>query len=67
MEGKDMIRIVLMKLRKGRLFRLAERVTAAIWVKGDIDKRDKKFKCYKHEDKTYKRKFNQNTKVWICK
>ena len=62
-----MMSIILLKLRKGRLFRLAERDTAAVWVKGDVDKRDRKFKCYKHEDKTYRRKFLGNTKVWIGK
>ena len=37
-------------LKKGDFFRLSSSESAPVWVKGDYDRSDKTFSCYRFDD-----------------
>lgn len=53
------------KLRKGELFRLSDRETAPVWVRGEYIREAKKYSTYKYDDVNHERLLSGDKRVIV--
>ena len=51
------------ELKKGELFRLSDRETAPVWVRGEYIRETKKYSIYRYDDTNHEKLFSGNKKV----
>lgn len=52
------------KLKKGELFRLSDRETAPVWVRGEYIPEARKYSTYRYDDTNQEKLFSGDKKVY---
>ena len=52
------------KLKKGELFRLSDRETAPVWVRGEYIPEARKYSAYRYDDTNHEKLFSGDKKVY---
>ena len=60
-----MIMEKIKNFKKGDYFKLQDKETAAVYVRGEYDRSTKKYSCYRYDDVAVERFFRGDKKVYV--
>lgn len=60
-----MRQIELRKVKREEFFRLANSETSPLWIRGEYDRSDKRFECYKYDNINHFSEFTGKRLVFV--